>query len=187
MGGRAYLYTFNEGNEPIKPISNCDWEIPLSYKILVSVNSGLITQEFFSENSAYSIEGNAENGRKLLLDLLKVLFDSEISNKDKFEKKVAETIEFLEKAENKKEFYLLCPYEILEQSSAINIEIDNNSSIFEIAKDLFSGVKNTQRTIEENLNFEKGKFFELTSSLILKDLQNNWEENLGLFWTNYID
>ena len=186
MGGRAYLYTFNEGNEPIKPISYCDWKIPLSYKILVSVNSGLISQEFFGENSAYSIEGNAESGRKLLLDLLKVLLESEISNKDIFEKKVAETIEFLERPENKKEFYLLSPFEILEQTRASYEEIGDNTSIFELAKTLFSEVKNTKNKIEENLSFEKGKFFELTTSSILKDLQNNWEDNLGLFWTDYI-
>ena len=91
MANRSYLYSFNrdeKGNySKFFDISEQNYEIPIIYKILVSVNTEVIPSKLFENELA--LKGDAKEGRKVLntffkkLHKVKIFDDDELTDLEK--------------------------------------------------------------------------------------------------------
>lgn len=111
MANRSYLYAIsnNVGEEDkiIHGISECGYDIPLSYKILVSQDSKIVESIIWDENSAIAIQGDFNKGRQKLYDFLNRLTEYGIFEKSELAQQIAKTKEFLDSAEKASDIFHL--------------------------------------------------------------------------------
>lgn len=108
MANRSYLYSIDfdrtkgerKAGQKIFGLSQCNYGIPLSYKILVS-QEAKICQTINSENwdceELVAIQGDFDKGKQKLLDFLEKLQNENIFDNHKLIKLTAETNQFLDK------------------------------------------------------------------------------------------
>lgn len=133
MANRSYLYAidFDKTTEEIKPgdkisgLSEYNYSIPLSFKILVSQESKLAPSMIWEYEQPIAIQGNYEKGKKKLFGFLETLAAENIFEENEFKRQVDFTKEFLNKHQLKNiflecgELYEMCDRDIAEQNTEL--------------------------------------------------------------------
>jgi hypothetical protein len=163
MANRSYLYTIRKENSKVNGICECNYDIPLIFKILVSDNTQMIPSKIFQNNEFIALQGDFQNGKIKLYHFLDKLLSNYESSIDDLVSKVENTKNFFETiiAEY---FYLDCA-EIYDMHTA-PLEEQN--------KKLFNEINNIHIEIE--------KFYKNLDDVIMEytNLKNSFP-NKGLF------
>jgi len=126
MANRSYLYSINNS---IRGISECDFKIPLSYKILVSQDARIVDSIIWEYSDPIAIKGDYVKGRKKLYDFLDRLAREDIFDDIKLAQAIAKTTVFLNSKENEKDLFHLENGEIYEMTDEDSL--GQNRAFFE--------------------------------------------------------
>lgn len=127
MANRSYLYAIEKENQHYRGIGECNYDIPLVFKILVSSNTQMIPSKIFQSNELIALKGDFETGKKRLYDFLDKL-SQELSYED-IDSKVQKTKQFFESI-HAEYFYLDCA-EIYDMDS-VPLGEQNKKQFYEI-------------------------------------------------------
>ena len=106
MANRAYLYA-KKGNE-VTGISEYNYDIPISHKILVSGNIKLVKSKIFRSPFKIALQGDLKKGVEKLYTFLEDLKSKEYFDKSVLNEYIEETKAFLDKNSGYQHFHLEC-------------------------------------------------------------------------------
>lgn len=171
MANRSYLYSINvipdknpEQKRVIKGLTEFNWDIPLSHKLLVSSETKICDSVIWNVEEKIGLVGNYEKGVENLKKFLDIFKKQTIKNKNEFDKYYNESLTFLEDPKNQQNYILL-----------------EAGEIFDLAgEDINVAIKLLYNEINELKNQDK-------LSDIARKINQNWEEKLGIDeWTNIL-
>jgi DNA-binding transcriptional MerR regulator len=182
MANRSYLYS--TGNK--KPIGISEWRynIPLSYKILVSQNAKTVNSIIKDGLGQIAIQGDFKKGRQKLYDFLDMLKNENICEKNQLDVHIAKTKEFLEAPDNENLFFHLESGEIYEMSDE-DLETQNKILfeneillIDETIETVFDELKKLKQAITEISEQRVGGLFSKRKKEEQKSKLNNLAEDM---------
>ncbi len=137
MANRSYLYSIdfdvNKGErkpgEKIYPLSEYNYSIPLSFKILVSQNAEIAPSLIWGMEHPIAIQGDFNKGKQKLLDFLDRLLHENLFEKIELQKQIAETEAFLSKNRLENTYLECCElYQLREDKVEVVVQ---NKELFE--------------------------------------------------------
>ena len=152
MANRAYLYA-QKGAEMIS-ISEYNYDIPITYKILVAQHTKRVRSKIFKSPFKTAIKGDFEKGVERLYAFLDELRTKDYFEEKVLEEKIEETKAFLEKKHGCSHFYLEGAeiYEL--DSNPILGSLRMKNSISNINKEIksFYGLMDEMKKEQEDKN-----------------------------------
>lgn len=193
MANRSYLYAIEKESKKVIGISECNYDIPFVFKILVSSNTQMVPSKIFQNSELIALQGDFEGGKRNLFECLDRLLLTYECYKDELEKKIQKTKQFL--ATIKEDYFYLDCSEIYDM---------HDTPLEEQNKQLFDSIKNLDMEIEQfmkrlndmmiqyqNLKntFPRSGFFlkkrQEKATKELKEIQREIDNLLFLdYWTN---
>lgn len=137
MANRAYLYA-KKGNK-VTGISEYNYDIPISHKILVSQNVKTVRSKIFRSPFKIAIQGDFKKGIEKLYTFLEELKSKEYFGENVLNEYIEETKAFLEENNDYEHFHLECG------------ELFGYNMYFKNRK-LFKEIWNIDKVIEEFYN-----------------------------------
>ncbi len=198
MANRSYLYAINFDNttedlqqkdRKIVGLSEYNYDIPLSYRILVSQDTALAYSIIWEYEKPIAIQGDFAKGKEKLFHFLDSLLTKSISEKDLLENEIKETKNFLNA--HKSKYILLECGEIFEMDD-VEVSIQNNELYKELHCEIEEDIKileALQSNLDEiNLNINKmsnsllSKLFRKNNQLQIKNLKEEREKIKTEIW-----
>ncbi len=198
MANRSYLYAINFDNttedlqkkdRKIVGLSEYAYDIPLSYKILVSQDTALAYSIIWEYEKPIAIQGDFEKGKEKLFHFLDNLLAKSIFEQDILEKEIKETKMFLNK--HKSKYILLECGEIFEMG---NVEVSIQNKDFykklhceieediRILEELQSDIDKINLKINTLSNSFLSKLFKKNNNLEIKNLKEEREKIKTDIW-----
>ena len=183
MANRSYIYSIDfdrssrkkQETDKMYGLSEYPYEIPLSYKILVSQETKMTDSIIWDYEYPIAIQGNFELGRKKLFDFLNELLKKNIFDKTELENQIKEAKEFLFEEKRNLKFVFLENGEIYEMGDE-KIEAQNQN--------LFEEISDINQIIEEfllDIQEQKQKITDLDDKIIELNKTGFWNK---IFHTN---
>ena len=169
MANRSYLYS--TGQDKVLGISERDYDIPLTYKILVSQDAKIARSIIWDDSGPIAVQGDFVKGRQRLYDFLDALIKEDIFNESELAGHIANAKTFLDSPDNAGAFFHLENGEIYEMADEDEELEAQNRAFFE------NEILKIDDTIEAALAG-------LRESKKNNDLKGMWEL-LGIgYWSN---
>lgn len=170
MANRSYLYSINfdktienrQENDKIIGLSEYSYNIPISYKILVSQDTKLSHSIIWDYENPIAIQGNFQKGKQKLFLFLEKLKNENIFDSEELEKYITDTKTFIEN--NELENVILECGEIYEMNDE-DLEIQNQQ--------LFDEIYNINNTIDNLLNELKSAKLSLEKMYVERENLSN--------------
>lgn len=170
MANRSYLYSISfdkttedrQENDKIVDLSEYSYNIPISYKILVSQDTKLSHSIIWDYEKPIAIQGNFQKGKQKLFLFLEKLKNENIFDSEELEKYITDTKTFIE--DNELENVILECGEIYEMNDE-DLEIQNQQ--------LFDEIYNINNTIDNLLNELKSTKLSLEKMYVEREKLSN--------------
>lgn len=170
MANRSYLYSISfdkttedrQENDKIVDLSEYSYNIPISYKILVSQDTKLSHSIIWDYENPIAIQGNFQKGKQKLFLFLEKLKNENIFDSEELEKYITDTKTFIEN--NELENVILECGEIYEMNDE-DLEIQNQQ--------LFDEIYNINNTIDNLLNELKSAKLSLEKMYVERENLSN--------------
>ena len=189
MANRAYLYGIK--GKKVSGISEYNYDIPISYKILLSQNTKRVKSKIFRSPFKIALQGDFEKGVEKLNEFLEELMKKGYFDENELEKEIENTKAFFGKNTNFQYFYLDCS-EIYEMESKsrplsnkrmskqilnINHEIERFYQEMDAMKKEYDDMNGKMTQLQKETGGNKK----------LEELKNRMMGMIGIQeWTNYL-
>lgn len=176
MANRSYLYSIDfdltkqlkSKDDRVASLSECNYVIPISFKILLSVNLQKCNSLIWNYEHPIALIGDYEMGKNKLYEFLEQLYDLKLYNNEELLERIKQTKEFLDRGDRKLKYFFLECGEIYDMKDA-PLEEQNNA--------LFESILNIEAEIKEY--FQKIK--DLNNQINAKEKELNEAKNLSWF------
>jgi hypothetical protein len=133
MANRSYLYTANADFSKLCDVSETRSEIPLVYKILLSVNPRVKTSEIWDNPNPIAIYGDFEGGLANYLGLLDYLIGLG-QHTEAFGKYKQDTLDFFEKESQRRQAkFFMEPGEVYDLEGISDMASENDQQRYRIS------------------------------------------------------
>ena len=177
MANRSYLYSYySKADKKYRDLSEQNYDIPLVHLILVGIETEVCNSALWEVDSAIAIRGQAASARELLLrffDWLTPQLGQE------FSEQVAEVKEILLKENRQGTHYHLEPGEVYELMG-LSVEEMNLQALEDAAEAAL-----ICQVIKELMAVE-GSTIADTDNELLKRIPDNWQVELGLYFSEVL-
>lgn len=172
MSNRSYLFSM-----PKKcGISNFSYDIPLSYKILVSQDASIVKSIIWNIPELIAIQGSFIKGRQKLYSFFDELLNLNMLDNFLLLKKINNTKEFLDSHDIQGDFFHLENGEIYDMND-FDLETQNNiffeNEILKIDKIIESTLKELNE-LKQKLNLKSKPSKDSEQEQMINDLTNMW-------------
>ncbi|NDV94111.1 hypothetical protein D0T84_04150 [Dysgonomonas sp. 521] len=172
MANRSYLYSIDfdvtqqKRTEQDKVLSISEWnyDIPISYKILLSVNTRKSHSLIWNYEHPIALTGDYEAGKNKLYEFLQRVYDLNLYDKEELQEIIKQTKEFLDREDRKQKYFFLECGEIYEMEDTpleeqnddlleaiLDVEADINEFI-NVVEELNNEIKVREEMLEEAKN-----------------------------------
>ena len=190
MANRSYLYTISfdrtirkrENLDKVVGLSEFEYAIPLSYKLMVSQNTKLSNSFVWEYEKPIAILGDFKKGKEKLINFLDELATKNLYDHNELKDRIEGTKDFLNASEKNLQFSMLECGEIFEME--YDPLEEKNKELFDSilqADKLIADFYEAVQTIEVQLKQLKAKMNDVTSkefSTVLLESNRNEIENL---------
>lgn len=189
MANRSYLYSIDfditqqkraEQNKVLS-ISEWNYDIPISYKILLSVNTQKCHSLIWNYEHPIALTGDYEAGKNKLYEFLQQLYDLNLYDHEELHESIKLTKEFLDREDRKQKYFFLECGEIYDMEDTPLEE--QNDDLLEAILGIEGGINEFINIVEElnnEIKVRKDKLKEVENASWTKRLFSKKTDTLSI-------